>query len=502
MGMSGWIEEEEEEEEEDEADMPAEVAGPEPADGPDILSNWIEDELGIPADVPGPEPARDPAAKKRPASGTGRLWIRAEECPFPIQIRDHAQSSSIWVIGSRRLDLQPGYYVISSRPPGGQAYSKTCKIQHEAECLVDFSVLATSEPLGRADPSFARGDSSSSSSSLASLARESLSAGMAFRYLKSGQLEEADQLLIQAENLALFRDLDDSIAVAAGGYGLLSLGANNRVNPWAESFAARFPEFPDAAIIFGENLARRSRRPEALAQFLRVERLEGPLFTEGFSILYSRLNEFIESASMARVVRAKDRIVCGNLERATEFRDRLRTIANRLDYSSFKLALSEPDHDLAPRLPPQKATEHEPLTPFPEIPGFPDANRESPARGRKPRRVLQGLVTSAKMDKTRRVEVVGIEPHPKYGKMIRRRTICYAHDERNLSRYGDLVEIMETRPLSKIKRWRWSESSASHAIRAPGPSVLDNQTTSRCGIRESKSSQLSVVELDQPSPTA
>ena len=45
-------------------------------------------------------------------------------------------------------------------------------------------------------------------------------------------------------------------------------------------------------------------------------------------------------------------------------------------------------------------------------------------------------------------------PHPKYGKMLERRTVCHAHDEANTSHKGDVVEIMETRPLSKLKRWR------------------------------------------------
>jgi len=65
-----------------------------------------------------------------------------------------------------------------------------------------------------------------------------------------------------------------------------------------------------------------------------------------------------------------------------------------------------------------------------------------------------GVVTSDKMNKTRRVEVERLVPHPKYGKFLRRRTVCHAHDEQNQSHVGDLVEIMETRPLSKLKRWR------------------------------------------------
>jgi small subunit ribosomal protein S17 len=70
------------------------------------------------------------------------------------------------------------------------------------------------------------------------------------------------------------------------------------------------------------------------------------------------------------------------------------------------------------------------------------------------RKTEVGMVATDKMNKTRRVIVERLVPHPKYGKLLRRRTVCHAHDEANASHKGDLVEIMETRPLSKLKRWR------------------------------------------------
>jgi len=70
------------------------------------------------------------------------------------------------------------------------------------------------------------------------------------------------------------------------------------------------------------------------------------------------------------------------------------------------------------------------------------------------RRSAVGVVTSDKMNKTRRVEIPRLVKHARYGKYIKRRTICYVHDEENTSHAGDTVEIMETRPLSKLKRWR------------------------------------------------
>src|SRR5487761_423570 len=70
------------------------------------------------------------------------------------------------------------------------------------------------------------------------------------------------------------------------------------------------------------------------------------------------------------------------------------------------------------------------------------------------RRLEVGVVTSDKMMKTRRVEIPRLVKHPRYGKYIRRRTVCHVHDETNESRLGDTVEIVETRPLSKTKNWR------------------------------------------------
>jgi small subunit ribosomal protein S17 len=76
------------------------------------------------------------------------------------------------------------------------------------------------------------------------------------------------------------------------------------------------------------------------------------------------------------------------------------------------------------------------------------------SEGRGNRRVEVGVVTSDKMQKTRRVEIPRLVKHKRYGKYIRRRTICHVHDDSNESRTGDTVEIMETRPLSKTKNWR------------------------------------------------
>ncbi|MDR0611112.1 MAG: 30S ribosomal protein S17, partial [Planctomycetaceae bacterium] len=71
-----------------------------------------------------------------------------------------------------------------------------------------------------------------------------------------------------------------------------------------------------------------------------------------------------------------------------------------------------------------------------------------------PKRVVIGVVTSDKMKKTRRVEVSRLVKYPKYGKYVKRRTVCYVHDEENASAVGDTVEIIESRPMSRLKRWK------------------------------------------------
>ena len=79
---------------------------------------------------------------------------------------------------------------------------------------------------------------------------------------------------------------------------------------------------------------------------------------------------------------------------------------------------------------------------------------EAEPKQRGKRRLAVGVVTSDRMNKTRRVEIPRLVKHSRYGKYIRRRTICHVHDEQNESHAGDTVEIMETRPLSKTKHWR------------------------------------------------
>jgi small subunit ribosomal protein S17 len=69
-------------------------------------------------------------------------------------------------------------------------------------------------------------------------------------------------------------------------------------------------------------------------------------------------------------------------------------------------------------------------------------------------RTLRGTVVSSKADKTITVQVLRTVRHPKYNKFIKRKSKHYAHDESNEAGVGDVVEIVESRPLSHLKRWR------------------------------------------------
>ena len=73
---------------------------------------------------------------------------------------------------------------------------------------------------------------------------------------------------------------------------------------------------------------------------------------------------------------------------------------------------------------------------------------------RNKRHSFTGVVVSDRADKTRVISVERQMRHPKYEKIVRKRSKFYVHDEKNQSKMGDLIEVMATRPMSKLKRWR------------------------------------------------
>src|SRR3954453_9837338 len=85
--------------------------------------------------------------------------------------------------------------------------------------------------------------------------------------------------------------------------------------------------------------------------------------------------------------------------------------------------------------------------------GTPETTEERPNA----RKVREGIVDSTKMDKTIVVRIVDRVRHPLYGKTLQRTKRLYVHDEQNDAKPGDRVRVQETRPLSKLKRWRLVE---------------------------------------------
>ena len=94
----------------------------------------------------------------------------------------------------------------------------------------------------------------------------------------------------------------------------------------------------------------------------------------------------------------------------------------------------------------ERPSERKPITRLPKPEG---------ERGRRQER--RGVVVSNAMDKTIVVKVDVLKIHPRYKKVIRRSQKFHAHDEQNLAKAGDIVRIVETRPLSKTKNWRLAE---------------------------------------------
>jgi small subunit ribosomal protein S17 len=100
----------------------------------------------------------------------------------------------------------------------------------------------------------------------------------------------------------------------------------------------------------------------------------------------------------------------------------------------------------------------EPTAMSPPLPTDARASALLPSKSRRgSRKTRVGEVISSSMNKTIVVLSVTRVPHPKFGKIVKQQKKFYAHDEENRAKNGDTVRIMETRPLSKSKRWRLAE---------------------------------------------
>ena len=91
---------------------------------------------------------------------------------------------------------------------------------------------------------------------------------------------------------------------------------------------------------------------------------------------------------------------------------------------------------------------------------------------RNTRKTIIGFVTSRSGNKSVKVTIPYKTPHPLYHKIINRKTVVHVHDEKNETKLGDKVEIMETRPISRLKRWRVI-SVVTAAVQADGAAITE-----------------------------
>lgn len=106
---------------------------------------------------------------------------------------------------------------------------------------------------------------------------------------------------------------------------------------------------------------------------------------------------------------------------------------------------------------------------------------------RSDRKTLEGWVLTDKMDKTRVIRIIRRFRHTMYDKVLTRYTKVYAHDETNESHAGDKVSLMETRPLSKLKRWRIVKVLEKARVTQAQAAVADEEATAPVkAVKESK----------------
>ncbi len=101
------------------------------------------------------------------------------------------------------------------------------------------------------------------------------------------------------------------------------------------------------------------------------------------------------------------------------------------------------------------------------------------------RKTLIGFVTSRSGDKSVKVTIPYKTPHPLYHKVVNRQTVVHVHDEKNETKVGDKVEITETRPLSRLKRWRVI-SVVEAAVGAVGEAITEKDVAETVPTKTTK----------------
>jgi small subunit ribosomal protein S17 len=104
---------------------------------------------------------------------------------------------------------------------------------------------------------------------------------------------------------------------------------------------------------------------------------------------------------------------------------------------------------------------------------------------RSARKTVVGVVSSRSGDKSIKVVVPFKTPHPRYHKVVNRQTVLHVHDEKNETKIGDKVEIMETRPISRLKRWR-VVSVLQKAVTAEGAAISETDVAAAVPTKTTK----------------
>lgn len=107
---------------------------------------------------------------------------------------------------------------------------------------------------------------------------------------------------------------------------------------------------------------------------------------------------------------------------------------------------------------------------------------------RSSRKTQIGFVSSRSGDKSIKVTVPYKSPHPLYQKVVNRQTVLHVHDEKNETRIGDKVEVMETRPMSRLKRWRVL-SIIQRAVTAEGAAISEADVAAAVPTKTTKSNE-------------
>ena len=101
------------------------------------------------------------------------------------------------------------------------------------------------------------------------------------------------------------------------------------------------------------------------------------------------------------------------------------------------------------------------------------------------RKTQIGFVTSRSGDKSIKVTIAYKTPHPLYHKVVNRQTVLHVHDEKNETKVGDKVEVMETRPISRLKRWR-VVSVIQKAVTADGAAISESDVAATVPTKTTK----------------